>query len=416
MPTREKNKNIRQFLRFTVLQSIGSGVWMGSVFSLFVVIMAEQSGSLFGLKPNELLGATSAISGIVLLLLVLPSGLLADRWSREGTIRIAIASGIIGIFFLIFGQSIYSIILGLIFYGGFQALSGPAAEALLADSTPSGNRSGIYTRVHVTRQFGMTFGPLLSIFLFLWLGDHWELPILKRVMTVGLGISLVSTFMLAGLKERHTLGDESESAYHGHRAGQNKANKKRRQWVPITLLFANLIIGMGAGMTVKFFPVFFRDIYHLSPIQVQLILTLTFAVTGGLGILTQRASKKQGRAKMIIVVQSLAIGCLAVIASYPALVWLVPLFVLRQALMHASQPLSRSIIMDFVPKKNRGVWNSMETVAWGLFWSASAVVGGFLVGDGDFRRCFLITAGVYLVGTLPILFIIPFVEQEKTKG
>lgn len=414
MTEQETSKNIRTFLRFTALQSIGTGVWMGSVFSLFIVIMAEQSGSLFGLQPNELLGATSAVSGIVLLLLVLPAGLLADRWSREGTIRIAISSGIIGSLFLILGHSIYSIIAGLVFYGGFHALSGPAAEALLADSVRSGNRSGIYTRIHVTRQFGMTIGPLLSVFLFLWLGNEWELAILRRVMTAGLGLSLLAVFALAGLKERHTLGDESESVFHGKDATHpGSGNRNRQLAVPLTILLANFIVGMGAGMTVKFFPVFFRDIYHLSPIQVQLILTLTFAASGGLGILAQRASKQRGRAQMIVAVQGIAIGCLVAIASYPALLWLIPLFALRSALMNASQPLSRSIIMDFVPKKNRGIWNSLQAVAWGLFWSASAVLGGFLIGDGNFRRCFLITAGVYLIGTLPILFIIPFVEKER---
>lgn len=415
MPDLENSKNIQTFLRFVILQSIGTGVWMGSVFSLLIVVMTERSGSLFGLRPNELLGATSAISGFVMLLLVLPSGLLADRWSREGTIRIAIASGMIGILFLILGQSIYTIILGLVFFGGFQALSGPAAEALLADSIRSGNRSGIYTRIHVTRQFGMTIGPLLSIVLFLWLGDQWELPILRRVMTAGLAIAMVAVFMLLGLKERHTLGDESESVFHNHETEAGKEDKKGRRFVPMTILFANFIVGMGAGMTVKFFPVFFRDIYQLSPIQVQLLLTLTFAVTGGLGILAQRASKKRGRAQMIIVVQALAIGCLATIAFYPPLIWLVPLFALRNALMNASQPLSRSIIMDFVPKKNRGIWNSLQAVAWGLFWSASAVLGGFLIGDGNFQRCFLITAGVYMIGTIPILFIIPYVEKERIR-
>ncbi len=413
MLEQENSKNIQTFLRFTILQSIGTGVWMGSVFSLFIVIMAEQSGSLFGLRPNELLGATSAVSGIVMLLLVLPAGLLADRWSREGTIRIAIASGIIGTLFLIVGQSIYSIILGLIFYGGFHALSGPAAEAILADSVRSGNRSGIYTRIHVTRQFGMTIGPLLSIFLFLWLGNDWELAILRRVMITGLGLSMISVFMLVGLKERHTLGDESESVFHGQGADHRETGQKGRKFVPMSILIANFIVGMGAGMTVKFFPVFFRDIYHLSPIQVQLILTLTFAVTGGLGILAQKASKKRGRAQMIIAVQAMAIGCLVTIAFYPALIWLIPLFALRNALMNASQPLSRSIIMDFVPKKNRGIWNSLQSVAWGLFWSASAVLGGFLIGDGNFRRCFLITACVYVIGTIPIFFIIPFVEKER---
>lgn len=394
---------------------MGTGIWMGSVFSLLIVIMTEQSGSLFGLQPNELLGATSAVSGIVMLLLALPAGFLADHWSREGTIRIAIGSGIMGVLVLMLGQSIYSVIVGLIFYGGFHALAGPAAEAILADSVRSGNRSGIYARIHATRQFGMTFGPLLSIFLFLWLGNTWELSILRRVMTVGLGLAMVSIFMLAGLKERHTLGDESESVHHNHGAEGNQTERKGRRFVPMTILFANFIVGMGAGMTVKFFPVFFRDIYNLSPIQVQLILSLTFAVSGGLGILAQRVSKKRGRAQMIIVVQAMAIGCLATISFYPALIWLVPLFALRNALMNASQPLSRAIIMDFIPKKNRGLWNALQSVAWGIFWSASAVVGGFLIGDGNFQRCFLITAGVYAIGTIPIFFIIPYVEKERIR-
>lgn len=80
--------------------------------------------------------------------------------------------------------------------------------------------------------------------------------------------------------------------------------------------------------------------------------------------------------------------------------------------MNAAQPLSRSILMDVVPKRHRGKWNSLETIAWGLFWNASAMVGGFLIGDNNFRLCFLITAGVYLVGTVPILMLIPLVHKE----
>ncbi len=82
--------------------------------------------------------------------------------------------------------------------------------------------------------------------------------------------------------------------------------------------------------------------------------------------------------------------------------------------MNASQPLSRSILMDVVPKSHRGKVNSFEALAWGLFWNMSAAIGGFLIGDGNnFRLCFLITASVYVVGTLPILLLIPLVAKEN---
>ena len=82
--------------------------------------------------------------------------------------------------------------------------------------------------------------------------------------------------------------------------------------------------------------------------------------------------------------------------------------------MNASQPLSRSILMDVVPKKNRGKINSLQALAWGMFWNFSAAIGGFLIGpSNNFQLCFYVTTGLYVVGTLIILIIIPFVAKEK---
>ena len=84
--------------------------------------------------------------------------------------------------------------------------------------------------------------------------------------------------------------------------------------------------------------------------------------------------------------------------------------------MNAGQPLSRSILMDVVNKKNRAKWNSLEAIAWGLFWNVSAVIGGYLVGDVEpynFRLNFLVTGGIYILGLIPIIFLIPLVGKER---
>ena len=83
--------------------------------------------------------------------------------------------------------------------------------------------------------------------------------------------------------------------------------------------------------------------------------------------------------------------------------------------MNASQPLSRSILMDVVPKNHRGKVNSLEALAWGLFWNVSAVVGGFLIGPtNNFRLNFIVTMGIYIFGTLPIILLFRSVAQEKS--
>ena len=162
---------------------------------------------------------------------------------------------------------------------------------------------------------------------------------------------------------------------------------------------------------------------------------LTAIVTGLLALLAQKFSVKRGRPLIIFSVQLIATLCLFGIAFYPNIWLLVPLFIARGALMNAGQPLSRSILMDVVPKNKRGKWNSLETFAWGFFWNFSALIGGYIVGDvaprffwnfsvlisGDplagivprFWLVFTVTACVYLVGIIPLLFLIPLVGKEK---
>lgn len=410
------NRNVRLFFTFTFLQSLGRGIWMGNVLSLYIVVLAENSSGAFGFSPNELLGMTSAVTGLAMLSAVVPAGLLADRWSRRGMLLLGAVIGTIGLGWISLGSGLVSIIVGLFLWGVFQGLSRPPAEALLADSTPSGERSGIYARVHVFQQFGMASGPFLNVVLFAFLGDRWELPILRTVMGIGILFSFVSALIMLGIRESETLGDESE-ALAAPRTGVDRHGRERKahrvsRFIPHVFLASSFIIGFGAGMTVKFFPVFFRDIYGFQPIAVQIVMGAGFLVTGLAALGAQRLSVRRGRGEMIVVLQAAAIACLIGMAVYPAAWLIVLLFIARGALMNASTPLSRSVVMDYVPKNRRGLWNSFQTVAWGLFWNVSALVGGFLIGDDNYRLCFLITAGIYVVGVSVIIPMIPVIHRE----
>jgi len=411
------NHNLRIFNLFALTQSFGQGIWMGNVLSLYIVLLSEQSTGILGLTPNEMLGITSGITGIALILAIVPGGFAADKWSREKALLLSALFGTGGVLSIGFSTSLLHIMAGLFLWGIFQGLSNPSAESILANSLVSGERSRPYARLHMIRQFGLASGPVLNVLLFLILGDKWELDILKKVMITGLIMSFTSIIIMLFLKDRHEMGDKSEGILAEDdptEVEDKKFSLKNRRAVPVILVTSSFIIGTGAGMTVKFFPVFFRDIYGLQPVAVQIVLGVSFFVTGLISVYTQKHSVTKGRPQMIILVQGLSIACLAGMAFYPPLWLLVPLFIARGALMNASQPLNRSIMMDFVPKSRRGFWNSLQTVAWGLFWSASAAIGGFLIGENNYALCFFITAIVYVIGTIPNVLLIPLVNKENS--
>ncbi len=422
------NHNVKLILLFTFTQSIGRSIWMGNVLSTIIYLLSNSS--------SEMLGLASGATGLTMTIAVFPSGFFADKIRRDWMLRIAAIFGLIGVGILFFADTIIMIFIALIIWGLYQGITRPSLEAIFADSVQSGTRSYIYSWRQLISQIGMALGPFLNIILFLILGDEWDLNILKLVMGFGLLFTFGSLILMFFFSDKKSLGESSDSipienditdtliedieiSDSSIKKNSNSELKTKLKFIPLKyipfiLVGSNIIIGLGAGMTVKFFTIFFMEIYAMSPIMVQSISGLTSIATGFSGLIAQHFSKAKGRPQMIFIVQAIATFCLVLIATYPPIWVLIIVFITRGSLMNAAQPLSRSILMDFVPKGKRGKWNSLEALAWGLFWNVSAVVGGYLIGPtNNFRLNFLVTAGIYVVGTIPIIFLFGIVSKEK---
>jgi MFS family permease len=417
------NYNVKLIFGFYIFNSLGRGMWMGTALSMYIYIFAGEAGGLFGLSQSVVLGLTSAASGITMTLFVFPAGFFADKYRRDILLKIAGVIGVIGLGFIAFGNSFVYIFVALFLLGLFNALVRPSLEALFADSVASGYRSKIYSWAHLARQFAMAIGPLMGAALFAIIGNEWDLGIIKNVMYVGLGVSLIGIFILFIFKDDRSLGKESEAIAEEvteeieeqkSRLALNVDSDKAKKLIPKLLVASNLIVGVGAGMSIKYFPVFFSEQYFISPVWLNVIMGATALFTGLFGMVSQKISLKLGRVQTIFIVQFIATFCLLIIAIYPPFGLLVPFFIMRGSFMNAGQPLSRSILMDVIPKKQRGIWNSIEAIAWGLFWNASAVLGGFLVGaNNNFNLCFIITTFIYITGMIPVILMMPLVGKER---
>lgn len=138
--------------------------------------------------------------------------------------------------------------------------------------------------------------------------------------------------------------------------------------------------------------------------------------------LVQRASVSAGRVQCIVVSRALGVGLLLVMAwlqlrsEYKgAALVLVPVYVLRTALMNSGYPLEESILMDYVPKSSRARWKSLESISQ-FGWCGSAALGGWLGDRFGYSYTFLLTAAVQGTATLLVATLLPVVPRREADG
>ena len=71
-------------------------------------------------------------------------------------------------------------------WGAYQGAAASPLEALFADSIATGDRSAATTAKFVAGVLSFGIGPLLTIGLFVWLGDEWRVGVLRVVVLVGM--------------------------------------------------------------------------------------------------------------------------------------------------------------------------------------------------------------------------------------
>ncbi|NPD90638.1 MAG: MFS transporter, partial [Asgard group archaeon] len=299
----------------------------------------------------------------------------------------------------------------------------PSYETIFADSIPSGYRSKIYSWRYLLNQIGNSVGPFLAAILYVIFGNIWNLIVIKRVIYVGLAIYCIAIVILFFFKDKEIMGKESEAIAEEiteiakeqkGRLTLNIDSKKAIKLIPFLLVGFNLILAAGAGLSVQYFSVFFAEEYFILPVWLSILIGATSLVTGLFGLVFQKMSLRLGRVQTIFLTHFTATTLLLIITVYPPLAVLIPFYILRGSLMNGNQPLSRAILMDIIPKKNRGKWNSVNLITHQVFWNASALLGGFIIGESNrFYLSFIITTFVYIVATIPIIIIMPFIGKER---
>eukprot|EP01071_Lankesteria_metandrocarpae_P009427 Lankesteria_metandrocarpae@DN5194_c1_g1_i1.p1 len=191
--------------------------------------------------------------------------------------------------------------------------------------------------------------------------------------------------------------------------------------VPYIMLLSHMVQCAGAGMTVKFFPLFFKTEYGLKPIAGCFLASGYTLFITGFTIILLRLSKIIGRPQASLAFTCLGILALLILSHTYKFTLVIAMYVIRGALQNASAPVDRSIQMDYVAAGQRGRWTALESLLT-MAWAFSALFGGFLADMHDYRTTFRITTCVFVVSTilyLPLLWLVPrdesFAADKKPK-
>jgi len=191
----------------------------------------------------------------------------------------------------------------------------------------------------------------------------------------------------------------------------------KQRCVPFVLTTADFITEVGAGMTVRFFPLFFISDFDVAPTTLSLIFGVYPALVALSIHICQQISVVTGRAQISWLFQACGICCLLGMVYVKNLPILVGVFFARSCFQNAAYPVDRSVLYDYIPSSKRGRWNSIASLTT-MTWSGSAVIGGYITDGHDYRYTFVITAIIYMVGLAiytPLLWLVPKEEAFATK-
>lgn len=189
-----------------------------------------------------------------------------------------------------------------------------------------------------------------------------------------------------------------------------------KKQVPYILAGSDFLTAIGAGMTVKFFNLFFIQDYGFSASNINWLQTVYPLVIALFMPILQKIAQPMGRAQASCLFFGLNVLCLVLLSQVQSLPILLGLFLVRGGFANAVSPINRSILMDFTSTEQRGMWNAIDSLT-GMSWSGSAFIGGLLADSHDYRYTFLITGMVYLTATViysPTLCLVP--RAEKAMG
>ncbi len=247
--------------------------------------------------------------------------------------------------------------------------------------------------------------------------------VLSDIDTAGINLAL-STETSASIEDSSAVADPSIPV----------VSSDRKFIIPYVLFASSLISSLGSGASVKYFPLFFKEVGFGSAAVQGIFLVVPISISS-FSFVAQEVGKRFGRIEATVFSTVIGVCLLFLMTAlshnlqksdrndpsnvtpslwdsnpYKAML-IVVVYLFRTGIINSCYPLIESILMDNVPSNQRARWKSLESIA-AFGWTGSALVGGILSDEHSYQFTFAITAWMQLASGFVLLIIQPHVEKE----
>lgn len=163
----------------------------------------------------------------------------------------------------------------------------------------------------------------------------------------------------------------------------------------LTLVY--VLTGLGAGLVIPYFNIFFVQHLRASPALFGLIDGGANGLTALTTLVAPWLAVRIGKIPSIALTRLLSIPVLLLIGLPGLLPLAALLYPFRQGVMDMSNGVLLVFAMESVEERYRGIANSVYQAAFQVPWALTASVGGFLIARLGYTPLFLLTAACYLL-------------------
>ncbi|HXF70113.1 MAG TPA: MFS transporter [Thermoflexus sp.] len=376
-------RNVRLFLIALALHGLSSAIY-GLWLNLHLLELGYSRG---------LIGVLNALPSAIALGIGLPAGWWADRVGHRpmlilGGLLMAIGTVGVGL-----GISPLGVGLGVGLIGAGYNLFFIVYAPFLTENASGMERTRLFALSSAllfwTGFFGEWIGGALPD-LFRAFGPVGPTAYAGPILFTAL-LDFLAVLPLLGIREVPRASSRNQPA------GWRKPALEGRVAL---MAIPNLLLGVGAALSIPFLNVYFHERYQLDDQTLGVLFAMTSAATGFATLLAPAIAQWIGRIATIALTQGLSIGFLIGMALTDQAHLAALAMVLRGALMNMASPLYTEFCMEQVPATGRAAVSGILNWTWEAGWMVGAALSGFLQLQYGLVPMLLATAVLYGVGTL----------------
>lgn len=343
------------------------------------------------------IGTLIFIMSVFSVLPLLPAGYLGDRFGRRRLIVLGICIYSAGIWFLISADTLAEFYVGAAIWGYGHALYMPAFMSFLSEKVEIKRCKFLFGFQMFASMLASGTAVLFYGFMPEMFSEFMGVTVqngYRLVFFIGLAFTLYQLVPLVLTQKTNLEGDCSE-----FRDAQKEDDiPKLPRLTLVKLCIPMALFGLGAGLIVPFFQVWFQWRFDSSVEDIGILWSFTQYLWAVSYLVMPNIARKRGSVRAITTVQIAAIIALLGIPASPNFALVTIPYITRMVLMNMTWPVFQSYSLSQMPQEHRNFTISSINFSFNGTKALTPLIAGYLF-DWSLQIPFLITAGLYIVGT-----------------